>query len=161
MIRNATVHDAKVICDIYDHYVQKTTITFEEHPITVEEMQHRIADGSKLLPWLIAEEQGGVIGFAYAVQWKNRHAYRYTVESTIYIAPQLTGRGTGKQLYDSLISELRSCSIHSVIGGIALPNPASVALHEKMGFEKVAHFKEVGWKFDRWIDVGYWELILT
>jgi L-amino acid N-acyltransferase YncA len=124
-------------------------------------MQHRISDGTKLLPWLVAEEHGDVIGFTYAVQLKSRHAYRYTVESSIYITPQLTGRGTGKQLYNSLIANLRSRSVHSVIGGIALPNPASVALHEKMGFQKAAHFKEVGWKFNRWIDVAYWELILT
>jgi phosphinothricin acetyltransferase len=82
------------------------------------------------------------------------------VESTIYLRPDLIGKGAGRILYEDLISKLRNLSLHTVIGGIALPNESSVALHERLGFLKVAHFKEVGWKFDQWIDVGYWELIL-
>ena len=160
MIRSATVNDAKAICDIYNPYVQNTIITFEENPISIKEMQNRIIDKAKSLPWLVSEEHGNVIGFTYASKWKSRYAYRFSVESTIYLASHLIGRGIGSQLFGALISELRSRSLHSVIGGIALPNPASVALHEKMGFEKVAHFKEVGWKFNQWIDVGYWELII-
>lgn len=160
MIRSAIVSDAKAICDIYNHYVHNTIITFEEEPVSVAEMQNRIVEVTDSLPWLVLEEQGDVIGFAYASKWKSRCAYRFCVESTVYLAPHLTGRGNGRQLYEALISDLRSRSLHSVVAGIALPNPASVALHEKMGFEKVAHLKEVGWKFDQWIDVGYWELIL-
>ena len=160
MIRDATVNDAKAICDIYNHYVQNTIITFEEHPVSMGEMQNRIMDGKNSLPWMVSEEYGDIIGFANASKWKSRSAYRFSIESTIYIVSHLRGRGIGSQLYLALISELRSRSMHSVIGGIALPNPASVALHEKMGFKKVAHLKEVGWKFGRWIDVGYWEIIL-
>ncbi len=159
MIRSAIVSDAKAICDIYNHYVQNTIITFEEKPVSVAEMQNRIVEVTDSLPWLVLEEQGDVIGFAYASKWKSRCAYRFCVESTVYLAPHLTGQGNGRQLYEALISDLRLRSLHSVVAGIALPNPASVALHEKMGFEKVAHLKEVGWKFDQWIDVGYWELI--
>jgi L-amino acid N-acyltransferase YncA len=160
MIRSALVSDAKTICDIYNHYVQNTKITFNEKPISVTEMQKHIRDVTESLPWLVTEDHGNVIGFAYADQWRSRSAYRFCVESSIYLAPHFTGRGNGRRLYEALIFDLRSRSLHSVIAGIALPNPTSVALHEKMGFEKVAHLKEVGWKFNQWIDVGYWELIL-
>jgi len=90
----------------------------------------------------------------------SRFAYRFTVESTIYLDPEYRGQGIRRELYKALISKLSQRTLHSVIGIIALPNPASMALHERMGFEKVAHFKETGWKFNKWIDVGYWELML-
>ena len=161
MIRAVTANDAKAISDIYEHYVQGTIITFEEEPVSIEEMGNRIRRVTNSFPWLVYEMHGKVVGYAYADKWKSRSAYRYAVESTIYVDPSLTGQGIGRQLYESLIPELRLRSLHSVMGGIALPNPASIALHERMGFVKVAHFKEVGWKFDQWIDVGYWELILN
>jgi len=155
-----TVDDAKAICAIYDHYIRETVITFEEEPVSVEEMEDRIRRVTPSFPWLVYESDGKIIGYAYADRWKSRSAYRYAVESTIYVDPRYTGQGIGKQLYGSLIPELRLRSLHSVLGVIALPNPASVALHERMGFVKVAHFKEVGWKFNRWIDVGDWQLLL-
>jgi L-amino acid N-acyltransferase YncA len=95
-----------------------------------------------------------------ATKWRERFAYRFSVEVTVYLAPTFTGNGVGSQLYDALFSVLKSRSIHSVIGGITLPNLASVALHEKFGLEKVAHFKEVGFKFEQWKDVGYWQGVL-
>jgi phosphinothricin acetyltransferase len=101
-----------------------------------------------------------VQGFAYASKWKGRCAYRYSVESTAYLADCSTGRGIGTRLYEALFTELRKSKMHVVMAGIALPNDASIALHEKLGFEKVAHFREVGWKFGKWIDVGYWQLLL-
>ena len=91
-------------------------------------------------------------------QWKARSAYRFSVESTVYIDQNSIGNGIGSLLYKELLSNLKNSRIHSVIGGIALPNPSSIALHEKYGFKKVAQFKEVGIKFDKWIDVGYWQL---
>jgi len=160
MIRAATVKDAKAIRGIYEHYILETVITFEEEPVSVEEMEDRIRRVTRSFPWLVYESDGKVIGYAYADRWKSRSAYRYAVESTIYVDPRYTGQGIGKQLYGSLIPELRLRSLHSVLGVIALPNPASIALHERMGFVKVAHFKEVGWKFNRWIDVGDWQLLL-
>jgi len=96
----------------------------------------------------------------YASKWHGRSAYRFSTEITVYLAPAHVGRGIGSQLYARLFPILRDRGIHAVIGGIALPNEASVALHEKFGLEKVAHFKEVGYKFDRWIDVGSWQGIL-
>ena len=161
MIRPATTADAATIAAIYNHYVLTTCVTFEEEAVPTAEMAQRIADTrAATLPWLVWEEAGKILGYAYASKWKSRCAYRYSVESTVYLDQAATGRGLGTQLYTALIAELRAQKFHGVIGGVALPNAASTALHEKFGFEKVAQFKEVGWKFEHWIDVGYWELIL-
>ena len=159
-IRPATAEDVIRICESYNHYVLSSTITFEELALTVDEMQLRIAEILLALPCLVSVEDGVVHGFAYASKWKGRCAYRYSVESTVYLAQGSTGRGIGTKLYETLLTELRQRKLHTVMGGIALPNDASIALHEKLGFEKVSHFREVGWKFAKWIDVGYWQLFL-
>ena len=98
-------------------------------------------------------------GYAYAAPWRARAAYRHSVETSIYLAPGAGGRGLGARLYRALFAALPS-HVHAAIGGVSLPNPASVALHERLGFRKVAHFREVGRKFGRWIDVGYWQRLL-
>lgn len=161
MLRAATPADAAAIAGIYNHYILNTVVTFEEEALPVEEMARRItetlAEGN---PWFVWEEGGRVLGYAYAGKWKSRCSYRFSVEATVYLDPAATGRGLGTKLYRALIDRYRNTPIHAIIGGVALPNDASTALHEKLGFQKIAHFKEVGWKFDRWIDVGYWELIL-
>lgn len=161
MIRSATSADAAAISEIYNHYVVNTIITFEEEKVSQNEMAQSITE---LLaagrPWLVWEENGRVRGYAYANGWKSRCAYRFALETTVYVDKDAIGRGLGTKLYTALIDALRSTGIHSLIGGIALPNEGSVALHEKLGFVKIGQFKEVGWKFDQWIDVGYWELIL-
>lgn len=160
MIRRATEEDAAEICEIYNHYVLETAFTFEEEPVGAEEMSQRIRETLPSLPWLVWKEDERVLGYCYASKWKGRSAYRYSVESTVYLRPDGVGRGLGTKLYRSLLAELRDRELHVAIGGIALPNAASVALHEKLGFEKVAHFRQVGMKFNRWVDVGYWQLIL-
>jgi phosphinothricin acetyltransferase len=160
MIRPATTEDAAQICDIYNRYVQQTTITFEEQPVASEDMEQRITEILKDLPWLVWEVAGTIRGFAYASKWKGRCAYRYSVESTVYVHPEAQGKGIGSRLYQDLLARLRSLGMHSVIAGIALPNAASIRLHEKLGFQKIAHFREVGWKLEKWIDVGYWQLFL-
>lgn len=160
VIRLATPADADAVCRIYNHFVLNTVISFEELPVTVVDMAARIGDLSRTHPWQVYEESGAVVGYAYAGPWRTRAAYRDAVESTVYVDAGLVGSGIGSKLYDALIPELRRRSFHCVMGGIALPNAASVALHEKKGFIKVAHFREVGWKFQRRIDVGYWELVL-
>jgi len=101
-----------------------------------------------------------VVGFAYASKWKGRCAYRNSLETTIYLDPSVTRRGIGSSLYNALIQHVRSAGFHTVIGGVALPNEASVALHEKHGYRKVAHFEQVGFKHNRWVDVAYWQLLL-
>jgi L-amino acid N-acyltransferase YncA len=160
MIRLATPADADAVCRIYNPYVLETIISFEEAPVAAAEMAARIADLCRTHPWYVYEESGAVIGYAYASPWRARTAYRDAVESTVYVESSLAGKGIGSKLYDALIPELRRRSFHCAMGGIALPNAACVALHEKKGFTKVARFREVGWKFQRRIDVGYWELIL-
>lgn len=159
MIRRAITEDAAQICDIYNHYVQQTTITFEEQPVASEEMEQRISEVVKDLPWLVWEEDGTIRGFAYASKWKGRCAYRFSVESTVYVHPESQGRGMGSKLYQELLFHLRDLGMHTVLAGIALPNEASIGLHKRFGFEKIAHFKEVGWKLQKWIDVGYWQLV--
>jgi L-amino acid N-acyltransferase YncA len=157
-LRDATADDASAIAAIYNPYIASTTITFEEEPVSAADMAARIADvQASALPWLLAVDDDGLIGYAYATKWRVRHAYRYSVESTVYLAPHARRRGVGATLYEALLARLREAGYHLVIGGIALPNEASVALHEKLGFEKVAQFHEVGFKFGRWIDVGYWQ----
>ncbi len=161
MLRPATANDAAAIAGIYNHYVLNTIVTFEEEAVSASEMAARIAEviGADL-PWFVWEEDGKILGYSYASKWKSRCAYRYSVESTVYLDQAAIGRGRGMKLYSALIDALRQRSIHGIIGGVALPNEASVALHEKLGFEKIGQFREVGWKFEKWIDVGYWELIL-
>jgi len=159
-IRHCLPSDAARICEIYNHYVRETVITFEEEPVAESEMANRIREIGASWAWLVAEDGGTVAGYAYASAWKTRSAYRYSVESTVYIAPEQTRRGLGLLLYRALIAALGAQNVHYVTGGIALPNPASVALHERLGFRKIGHFSEVGFKLGRWVDVGYWELIL-
>lgn len=160
-IRWAAERDAGAIADIYNHYVLETIATFEEEAVSAAEMARRIRGVLDLpLPWLVAEDDGRLLGYAYAVRWRARFAYRFSVESTIYLMPGQDGRGIGSQLYEALFSVLRDSGIHAVMGGIALPNPASIALHEKQGMKQVARFQAVGFKFGRWIDVGYWQKVL-
>ena len=160
-IRDATFDDAPAIGTIYNHFVLTTTISFEEERATVADLGQRLAAVRDAgLPWLVAVVDGQVAAYAYATQWRVRSAYRFSVESSVYVAPDRARCGLGRALYSELLARLRNAGIHLVVGGIALPNHASIALHEMMGFEKAAHFSQVGFKFDRWIDVGYWQLRL-
>ncbi len=161
MIRDVQPSDAEAIARIYNFYVLNTVVTFEEKAISPSEMVGRIKDVQNLnYPWLILEQDQAVLGYAYASPWKTRSAYRFTAECTIYLKNGCGGQGLGTQLYAQLFARLKAGGFHAVIGVIALPNPASVALHERYGMKKAAHFAEVGWKFDKWIDVGYWEKLL-
>ena len=160
MIREATDKDADAIAAIYNYYVTDTIVTFEEEPLSRSEIARRIESVGKAgLPWLVAEENAQILGYAYATPWKDRIGYRFSVETTVYLARNCVGRGIGTQLYSELFRLLEEKGIHSAIGGVALPNDASVALHEKFGMKKVAEFERVGVKFDRWINVGYWQII--
>lgn len=160
MIRPVEPEDAAALCALYNHYIANSIVTFEEQPVPVDEFRHRIETIIEAYPWLVSEVDGDIAGYVYASPWKMRNAYRFSAESTIYLDGRFQGRGIGTALYERLIAELRERDIHALMAGIALPNDASVALHEKVGFEKVAHFDEVGWKFHKWIDVAYWELKL-
>jgi phosphinothricin acetyltransferase len=153
--------DAAAIAAIYNHYIAHTVVTFEEEAVSSSEMARRIeAVQSASLPWLAADLDEHVVGFAYASKWNARSAYRFSAEITVYLDQARVGQGIGSLLYRELLSRLRDRGIHAVLGGIALPNAASVALHEKFGLERVAHLREVGFKLGRWIDVGYWHRTL-
>ena len=153
--------DAPAICAIYNPYVLETIITFEQTPVSETDMAQRIRDYTALYPWLVAEVDEKVVAYAYATRWRTRAAYDYTLESTIYVDKAYTGRGIAKPLYLELLRELKARGVHTVVGCIALPNDASAALHEICGFVKVAHFPQVGRKFERWVDVGFWQATLA
>ena len=158
MIRPATAADAAAIARIYDHYVRHTAVTFEEVSVPTAEMAARIdrflAAG---LPYLVLEQGDRVVGYAYAGGWHARSAYRFAVETTIYLEAATVGAGLGTRLYGALLERLSTLGLHTAIGVITIPNPASVALHEKLGFRPSGRLQEVGFKQGRWIDVGYWQ----
>jgi phosphinothricin acetyltransferase len=161
-IRAAGIADAPAIAGIYNPYVVETAITFEETIVSAAEMATRIAEVTdSKLPFLVADAGGQAIGFAYASKWKGRCAYRHTAETTVYVDRDHWQRGVGTALYGGLLGLLQGAGFHAAIGGIALPNDSSIALHERLGFVKAAHFREVGFKFNRWIDVGYWQLMFA
>jgi len=159
-VRNAAAGDAEPVAAIYNHYVADTIVTFEEEPVQAAEIGCRMDEVRRAgLPWLVAERRGAVVGYAYATPWRPRRGYRFSTEVTVYVAPGEASRGIGSLLYRELLATLEQRDVHAAMGGIALPNDASVALHEKFGFKKVAHFEQAGFKFNRWIDVGYWQRV--
>lgn len=158
-IRTVCPEDAGALATIYNYYIARTVATFEVEEIDTTEMAARLADMNRR-PWLVWEEEGLILGYAYASPWNTRAAYRQTVESTIYLREGFEGRGIGQRLYKALMDLLREQGMHVVIAGISLPNEASVALHERLGFTRAGTLREVGHKQDRWVDVGYWELFL-
>ena len=160
MIRRVNTSDTESILQIYNHYIDSSIATFETEPVSVSEMQDRIRSTLEHYPWLVHAGEDGVDAYAYATRWKPRNAYRKTVESAIYVSPAVQGEGVGTRLYSSLIEEVRVAGFHAMLAGIALPNTHSIALHEKLGFVNVGQLREVGNKFQRWIDVGYWQLLL-
>lgn len=160
-IRTATQQDATAIAAIYNPYVLNSTISFEESPVTDSAMAERIAlVSADRLPWLVAELDGVIAGYAYATKWRARPAYRFSVETSAYLSPLFQGQGIASSLYHALLCQLKDGGIHTVIAGIALPNEKSIRLHERFGFKRTALFEQVGWKFNQWVDVGYWQRML-
>jgi phosphinothricin acetyltransferase len=157
MIRPARPEDALAICLIYNHYVTNTVVTFEEEPVTPAGMERRIQTVTAAYPWIVHEEAGEILGYAYANLFRERAAYRYTAELSIYLQDGRQGEGIGSALFGRLLSLLAETDTHALLSAITLPNERSVALHEKFGFRQAALFKEVGRKHGRWLDVGYWE----
>lgn len=161
MIRDVTLNDAKRITQIYNYYIEQTIITFEYDIVSEDEISKRIQKiQSKGYPFIVYEENDEVIGYAYLSNWRERIAYNITLETSIYLDRNTIGKGLGKTLYKELINKSRSINIHSLIGVISLPNEASQKLHESLEFKLVGNFKESGVKFDRLIDVEFWQLIL-
>ena len=160
-IRNVNVEDAAQIAEIYNYYIKNTHQTFETEVLSADEMRERIAKIVEDYPYLVAEEDGEIYGYACATQFKMRQAYEFSAEVSIYVKNDAKQKGIGTRLYEKLFEELKETDIHAIIAGISLPNDPSVKFHEKLGFTKVARFREVGYKLGRWVDVGYWELINT
>lgn len=160
IIRSCNAEDITSICNIYNHHIDKSVATFEENILQAGKMKQRIQSVKQNFPWLVCEQHGVLVGFAYATEWKKRSAYKNSAETTVYIKDGCYGNGYGTTLYQRLIDDLKQTSLHTVMAGITLPNDASVSLHQRLGFEKVAHFKQVGRKFGEWLDVGYWQLML-
>ena len=161
MIRKVEVSDASRIAEIYNYYIEHTTITFEEEIVTDREMRQRIENIlAKNYPYRVYEEKGLLTAYAYLNNWRSRSAYNRTLETSIYVDIHYTGRGQGSALYNDLIEKARAARIHSLIGGISLPNEISRKLHEKSGFQRIGNFREAGLKFNRWIDVEFWQLML-
>lgn len=159
MIRRVRpAEDAGAISEIYNYYITDTVVTFENEPVDAKAMQKRIEEIAARFPYLVYEQGGKVLGYCYAATWRSRAAYDHTVETTIYLHKDWLNKGIGHQLYQELVGLLRNAEFHVAVASITLPNTQSVALHEKFGFRKVAHFTEVGNKFGKWLDVGFWEL---
>lgn len=159
-IRIARPDDAPAIAAIYAPYVLETAISFEETSPGEAEMAGRIAAAAPGYPFLVFDD-GTVLGYAYAGAHRVRAAYRWSVDVTVYVRRDAHGRGIGRALYGALLAALKRQGFHAAFGGIALPNDKSVALHEAMGFRHIGTYAEVGFKFGRWWDVGWWRLPLS
>ena len=157
MIRDARPSDAATIAAIYAPLVTDTIVSFEEEPPSADEMADRIAASHA---WLVAEEDGAVVGYAYAARFHARAAYRWSAEASVYLAPEARGRGLGKTLVAELLERLKRMGFVNVFGGIALPNPASERLLDSFGFKKIAHWEHVGFKLGAWHDVSWRQLTL-
>jgi phosphinothricin acetyltransferase len=158
--RLAAAADASQVLAIYAPFCIETAVSFEESPPTVDEMRRRITDTLERFPWLVAELDGYLLGYVYARPYRERAAYRWTTEATAYIGDGQRRRGLGRALYTSLFAILKLQGFCTVIAGITLPNPASVGLHEAMGFRPAGVTRAVGYKQGAWHDVGWWQMPL-
>ena len=155
LIRPAAAGDAQACAAIYRPIVETTTISFEESAPDAAEFERRIAEITRAYPWLVAQTPAGVAGYAYASRHRERSAYRYSVDVCVYVAERARRQGIAASLYGALFASLSERGFHRAFAGIALPNEASLRVHERFGFEPVGVYKEAGWKFGKWLDV-YW-----
>ncbi len=159
-IRQASPLDARRLCEIYNWYVLNTIITFELEPISSSEMTERIVQKLERYDWLVGEHDREIVGYAYAGSFRARAAYDHSTELSVYLDHSKTGQGFGLILYQAMIERCHALGFKELIGGVALPNETSVKLHERLGFQKIGVFSRVGFKFERYIDVGFWQLSL-
>lgn len=157
-IRAATSDDAAALAGIYAPFVRGSHISFETDPPDASEMRARMAAGDGLYPWLAAEaESGEIAGYAYAARFRPREAYRFAVETSVYLRAGAGGQGLGKRLYAELLAILEMQGFSQAVAAIALPNDPSVRLHEKLGYRPAGTYRRVGYKLGRWWDVGLWQ----
>jgi phosphinothricin acetyltransferase len=160
MIRAFHTNDTKELLDIYNFYVLNSTSTFDDVPLTFEEFSEKLTGISSNYPFIVFEENDEILGYAYGSKFRPKPAYNKTVESTVYVKNGVLGKQIGTKLYTELLKLLKQENYHIVLGVLTLPNDASVKLHEKFGFTQVAYLKQVGFKFGKWQDVGFWQLNL-
>ena len=159
--RSASEGDADAIAEIYAPYVRDTAISFETEPPPAAIIAQRITKTVETHPWLVADQGGQVVGYAYAGKHRDRPAYRWTVDTTIYVDTAVHRRGIGRALYRVLLEILRRQGFRSAFAEIVLPNPGSVHLHESAGFKPIGIHKDIGFKLGRWHDIGYWRIGLA
>lgn len=155
LVRDAATDDAAACAAIYAPYVTGSAITFEHDPPDAAAMGQRIAAAQREHAWLVAELDGAVVGYAYAGPWKARPAYRWSAEVTVYVAAAAHRAGVGRALYEALFVRLAARGFRTLVGGVTLPNDASVGVHRALGFEPVGTFHRIGWKLGEWRDVHY------
>lgn len=156
-IRLATEADAEEMLEIYAPVVLNTVISFETVPPSAEEFRGRIRAVLESQPWLVCEIGGNIAGYSYSSPFKTRAGYRWTTETTIYVHPEYHRRGVGRALYTALLACLEAMGYHIALAVIALPNDASVGLHEAMGFQRTGTLERIGYKLGRWVDDGIWQ----
>ncbi len=159
-IRHCAPGDYDAVVEIYNHYIENTHATFDTSPYSIGERvpwfsQFHVSGPNQLL---VAEKNGTILGFCCSTPFENRAAYDISVETTVYLTPEATGEGVGKRLYKVLLQNLSGIGLHGAYAGVALPNDASVKLHEALGFRKVGEYQEVGWKFDKYWNVAWYEI---
>ncbi len=159
-LRLATSADAEAILAIYEPIVRETAISFELDPPTVAEMKRRIESTLTTLPWLVCEAEAGIVGYAYASRHRERAAYQWSVDVSVYVAQENRGGGVARRLYTALLGMLDDLGYYNAFAGIALPNPASVGFHQSMGFRPIGIYHKVGYKLGVWHDVGWWQRVL-
>jgi L-amino acid N-acyltransferase YncA len=161
LIRPATERDAERVAAIYNWYVLNAICTFETAEVTAEEIARRIQEKLEKHCWLVGEQEGALVTYAYYGAFRPRAAYSHTAESTVYVARDWLGKGLGAAIYSELIAAARRQGVRELVGVIALPNPASIRLHEKLGFLQAGLLRAVGHKFGRYIDVSLWQRSLA
>jgi len=159
-IRDASPQDAAACAAIYGPYVEETPISFEQRPPDADEMAARIERYSATHPWLVATDEGEVVGYAYGCPYQERPAYRWAAEASVYVSGERRGEGLGRGLYEALFERLRRQGFQVACAGITLPNVPSVGLHERLGFIRIGLSPRIGWKQGRWHDVSWWQLEL-
>ena len=160
LIRSVSSDDFEAIANLTNHYILGTAIHFGYDPVAAGELREQWSKHRARFPFLVAELNGEFAGYAKAGTWRDRTAYSWIVETGIYVRPEVHGRGVGKAMYRVLLDTLKAQGFHAAIGGITVPNAASIRLHESVGFVHVGTVKQAGWKFNTWHDAGFWQVVL-
>ncbi|MFI1772191.1 GNAT family N-acetyltransferase [Thalassobellus citreus] len=158
MIRKVHIDDAQELLNIYNYYVLNTVVTFDLEVSKLNSFTKKIIDIKTDFPFIVYEEAGEILGYAYGSKFRPRPAYNYTVETTVYVKHGAHGKQIGTKLYKELLKQLKQSHFHTALGVLTVPNEPSIKLHEKFGFNQVAHLKEAGLKFGKWHDIGFWQL---